>query len=47
MQTNTYEGLHIIKKKQSITTDELVIEAPLQININTETVYGSNENSRE
>ena len=36
MQTNTYEGLHIIKKKQSITTDELVIEAPLQININTE-----------
>ena len=36
MQTNTYEGLHIINKKQSITTDELVIEAPLQININTE-----------
>ena len=36
MQTNTYEGLHIINKKQSITTDELVIEAPLQININNE-----------
>jgi FdhD protein len=36
MQTNTYEGLHIINQKQSITTDELVIEAPLQININTE-----------
>jgi len=36
MQTNIYEGLHIINKKQSITTDELVIEAPLQININTE-----------
>ena len=36
MQTNTYEGLHIINEKQSITTDELVIEAPLQININTE-----------
>ena len=36
MQTNTYEGLHIINKKQSITTDELVTEAPLQININTE-----------
>ena len=36
MQTNTYEGLHIINKKQSITSDELVIEAPLQININSE-----------
>ena len=36
MQTNTYKGLHVINKKQSITTDELVIEAPLQININTE-----------
>ena len=36
MQTNTYQGLHIINKKQSITSDELVIEAPLQININTE-----------
>ena len=35
MQTNTYQGLQIINKKQSITTDELVIEAPLQININT------------
>ena len=34
MQTNTYEGLHIINKTQSITSDELVIEAPLQININ-------------
>ena len=36
MQTNTYQGLQIINKKQSITTDELVIEAPLQININYE-----------
>ena len=36
MQTNTYQGLQIINKKQSITTDELVIEAPLQININNE-----------
>ena len=36
MQTNTYEGLHIINKKQSITSDELVIEAALQININSE-----------
>tara|TARA_B100000787_G_scaffold48325_1_gene34748 strand:+ start:33550 stop:34356 length:807 start_codon:yes stop_codon:yes gene_type:complete len=35
MQTNTYEGLHIINKSQSITADELVVEAPLQININT------------
>tara|TARA_B110000003_G_scaffold31052_1_gene28985 strand:+ start:15593 stop:16393 length:801 start_codon:yes stop_codon:yes gene_type:complete len=35
MQTNLYEGLHIVDKKQSITTDELVVEAPLQININT------------
>jgi len=34
MQTNTYEGLHIINKSQSITRDQLVIEAPLQININ-------------
>ena len=34
MQTNTYEGLHIINKSQSITKDQLVIEAPLQININ-------------
>ena len=24
MQTNTYQGLQIINKKQSITTDELV-----------------------
>ena len=36
MQTNTYEGLHIINKTQSITSDELVVEAPLQININNE-----------
>lgn len=34
MQTNTYEGLHIVNKYQSITNDELVVEAPLQININ-------------
>ncbi|MDG1849125.1 MAG: formate dehydrogenase accessory sulfurtransferase FdhD [Flavobacteriales bacterium] len=36
MQTNTYEGLHIVNKTQSITSDELVVEAPLQININNE-----------
>tara|TARA_B110000305_G_scaffold239362_1_gene306930 strand:- start:3208 stop:3582 length:375 start_codon:yes stop_codon:yes gene_type:complete len=36
MQTNTYEGLHIVNKAQSITTDKLVVEAPLQININSE-----------
>ena len=36
MQINTYQGLQIINKKQSITTDELVTEAPLQININNE-----------
>ena len=34
MQTNTYEGLHISHISQSITKDELVVEAPLQININ-------------
>lgn len=34
MQTNTYEGLHIVNISQSITKDELVVEAPLQININ-------------
>jgi FdhD protein len=36
MQTNTYEGLHIVNETQSITSDELVVEAPLQININGE-----------
>lgn len=36
MQTNTYQGLQIINKTQSITSDELVVEAPLQININNE-----------
>ena len=36
MQTNTYEGLHIVNKTQSITSDKLVVEAPLQININSE-----------
>ena len=35
MQTNTYEGLHIINNSQSIRKDELVVEAPLQININS------------
>lgn len=36
MQTNTYEGLHIVNTSQSIISDELVVEAPLQININQE-----------
>ncbi len=36
MQINTYEGLHIVNKIASITRDQLVVEAPLQININTE-----------
>ena len=35
MQTNTYEGLHIKNNSQSIRKDELVVEAPLQININS------------
>ena len=35
MQTNRYEGLHIINNSQSIRKDELVVEAPLQININS------------
>lgn len=36
MQTNAYQGLHINKTIQSITSDEIVVEAPLQININNE-----------
>lgn len=36
MQTNTYEGLHIVNTSQSIISDDLVVEAPLQININQE-----------
>ena len=36
MQTNAYQGLHINNTIQSITSDEIVVEAPLQININNE-----------
>ncbi|CAI8423653.1 MAG: Sulfurtransferase FdhD [Flavobacterium sp. SCGC AAA160-P02] len=36
MQSNTYEGLHIVNTSKSIINDELVVEAPLQININQE-----------
>ncbi len=36
MQTNDYQGLKIIDDSQFITQDELVVEAPLQININGE-----------
>lgn len=34
MQTNNYQGLKIVDDSQFITHDELVVEAPLQININ-------------
>jgi FdhD protein len=36
MQTLNYQGLQVIKKSQLPTDDALVIEAPLQININKE-----------
>lgn len=36
MQTQLYEGLKILDSSQEITKDSLVIEAPLQININDE-----------
>lgn len=35
MQISTYQGLRIINKNSSLTSDDLVVEAPLQININT------------
>ncbi len=34
MQTNNYQGLKVIGDRQSSVRDELVVEAPLQININ-------------
>lgn len=36
MQTNTYQGLKVVKDEQSLTQDNLVVEAALQININQE-----------
>ena len=36
MQTSIYEGLKVENSSQKITSDSLVIEAPLQININNE-----------
>ena len=36
MQTQKYQGLKISKQSQKIISDSLVIEAPLQININKE-----------
>lgn len=36
MQTQTYQGLKINRKKQDFTQDILVVEAALQININNE-----------
>lgn len=36
MQTNNYQGLKVIYDEQSPVRDELVVEAPLQININGE-----------
>jgi FdhD protein len=36
MQTNNYQGLKVIGDRQSAVRDELVVEAPLQININGE-----------
>lgn len=36
MQTNMYEGIKIVDDFSSMTQDELVIEAPLQVNINGE-----------
>lgn len=36
MQTNNYQGLKVIHDEQSPVRDELVVEAPLQININNE-----------
>ena len=34
MQTNNYQGLKVIDEQQFTTEDDLVVEAPLQININ-------------
>ena len=36
MQTNKYQGLKVIDDEQHTVRDELVVEAPLQININSE-----------
>ncbi len=36
MQTSIYQGLKVENSSQKITSDSLVIEAPLQININNE-----------
>ncbi|MEE9407599.1 MAG: formate dehydrogenase accessory sulfurtransferase FdhD [Polaribacter sp.] len=36
MQTITYQGLKIASKKSTTVNDSLVVEAPLQININNE-----------
>lgn len=36
MQILKYQGIKIINKKQTVITDVLVVEAPLQININNE-----------
>ena len=36
MQTNNYQGLKVIDEQQFTTEDHLVVEAPLQININKE-----------
>lgn len=36
MQTNNYQGLKVVDKEQHIVQDDLVVEAPLQININNE-----------
>ena len=36
MQTNKYQGLKVINEEQFSVQDSLVVEAPLQININSE-----------
>ena len=35
MQTGSYQGLKITNQQKVIVTDALVVEAPLQININS------------
>ena len=36
MQTNNYQGLKVVENEQIAVQDDLVVEAPLQININQE-----------
>ncbi len=36
MQTSNYQGLKVVENEQTLVQDQLVVEAPLQININHE-----------